>query len=46
MVQRNVAPNGDVYGKVGKRTADGGVTSPSAKDVKQLYEYLNNNKYQ
>ncbi len=23
-----------------------GVTSPSTKDVKQLYEYLNNGKYQ
>jgi len=44
--QRNVAPNGSVYGSVGTKTSNGGVTSPSLKDVKQLYEYLNNGKYQ
>ena len=44
--QRNVAPNGNVYGSVGTKTSNGGVTSPSAKDVKQLYEYQNNGKYQ
>ena len=44
--QRNVAPNGSVYGSVGTKTSNGGVTSPSPKDVKQLYEYLNNGKYQ
>ena len=27
------------------KTANGGVTSPSKKDVKQLYEYLTNGKY-
>lgn len=43
--QRNVAPNGNVYGSVGSKNANGGVTSPSAKDVKQLYEYLENGKY-
>ena len=44
--QRNVAPNGSVYGSVGTKTSNAGVTSPSPKDVKQLYEYLNNGKYQ
>ncbi len=43
--QRNVTPKGDIYGSVGSKTSNGGVTSPSAKDVKQLYEYLNNGKY-
>ena len=43
--QRNVAPNGNVYGSVGTKTFNGGVTSPSPKDIKQLYEYLNNGKY-
>ena len=43
--QRNVAPNGNIYGTVGTKTANGGVTSPSKKDVKQLYEYLTNGKY-
>ena len=42
--QRNVAPNGNVYGSVGTKTSNGGVTLPSEKDVKQLYEYLNNEK--
>lgn len=32
--QRNVAPNGSIYGSVGTKTSNGGVTSPSAKDVK------------
>ncbi len=44
--QRNVAPNGSIYGSVGTKTYNGGVTFPSPKDVKQLYEYLNNGKYQ
>ncbi|MBO4863518.1 MAG: hypothetical protein J5517_04090, partial [Eubacterium sp.] len=43
--QRNVAPNGNIYGTVGTKTANGGVTLPSRKDVKQLYEYLTNGKY-
>ena len=42
---RNVAPNGDIYGTVGTKTANGGVTSPTGKDVKQLYEYIVNGKY-
>ena len=43
---RNVNPkNGNIYGSVGSKTANGGVTSPTAKDVKQLYEYLVNGKY-
>ena len=41
----NVAPNGNVYGSVGSKTANGGVTYPSRKDVKQLYEYKVNGKY-
>ena len=36
---------GNVYGSVGSKTTNGGVTPPSAKDVKQLYEYLKNGKY-
>ena len=42
---RNTAPNGNVYGSVGSKTTNGGVTSPSSKDFKQLYEYLINGKY-
>lgn len=43
--QRNVVPNGSIYCSVGTKTSNGGVTSPLVKDVKQLYEYLNNGKY-
>ena len=43
--QRNVTPTGDIYGGVGSKTSNGGVTSPGSKDVKQLYDYLNNGKY-
>lgn len=43
---RNEAPNGNIYGSVGRKTSNGGVTSPTEKDVKQLYQYLNNGKYQ
>lgn len=42
---RNEAPNGNIYGGQGSKTANGGVTSPTAKDVKQLYDYLFNGKY-
>lgn len=43
---RNVNPNnGVITGKPGKETKNGGVTVPGAKDVKQLYEYLENGKY-
>ncbi len=41
---RNVAPNGTIYGKTGK-TVGVDTLSPGPKDVKQLYEYLNNGKY-
>ncbi len=41
---RNVAPNGRVFGKTGK-TVGVDTLSPSNKDIKQLYEYLNNGKY-
>ena len=37
--------NGIITGKPGSKTKNGGVTVPGAKDVKQLYEYLNNGKY-
>ena len=42
---RNVTPNGEIYGAVGK---DVGINtfSPTQNDVKLLYEYLNNGKYQ
>ena len=43
--QRNVAPNGNTYGSVGTKTGNGGVTTPNSKDIKQLYEYLENGKY-
>ena len=43
--QRNISPNGNIYGLVGRKTADGGVTYPRAKDIKQLFEFLNNGKY-
>ena len=42
---RNINPNGYIYGKVGTKTANGGVDYLTAKDVKQLYDYLNNGKY-
>ena len=43
---RNVNPNnGMIIGKPGSKTKNGGVTVPGAKDVKQLYDYLNNTKY-
>lgn len=41
---RNVAYNGIVYGRTGK-TVGTDTLFPSAKDIKQLYEYLNNGKY-
>lgn len=41
---RNESPNGMIFGRIGK---DVGVDvfSPTKKDIKQLYEYLNNGKY-
>ena len=42
---RNSVPNGLIFGDVGSKTKNGGVTSPKPKDIKQLYEYLNNAKY-
>lgn len=41
---RNVALNGTIYGRTGK-TVGVDTLSPSPKDVKQLYGYLNNGKY-
>lgn len=44
--KRNVSPKtGDIYGSVGSKTNDGGVTSPSAKDIKHLYDHVYNGKY-
>ncbi|WP_420800704.1 RHS repeat domain-containing protein [Photorhabdus temperata] len=43
---RNVSPKtGDIYGSQGTKTSDGGVTSPSTKDIKQLYDHVYNGKY-
>ena len=43
---RNINPNnGVITGKPGTKTKNGGVTVPRAKDIKQLYEYLENGKY-
>ena len=41
---RNVAPNGVIYGKTGK-TVGVDTLYPTPKDIKQLYEYINNGKY-
>lgn len=43
--QRNVTSNGEIFGKVGDHTRNGGLTTPGRKDVGQLYDYLNNGKY-
>jgi hypothetical protein len=44
---RGVNPRtGDIYGSQGSKTANGGVTSPTPKDIKQLYDFLFNGKYQ
>ena len=40
-----VAPNGTIYGGQGTNPLKN-VTLPGRRDVKQLYEYLNNGKYQ
>ncbi|KGR82259.1 hypothetical protein [Lysinibacillus odysseyi] len=31
---RNAAPNGNIYGGMGSKTSNGGVTTPHAKDIK------------
>jgi len=41
---RNVTPNG-ARGTTGTKTRNGGVTKPTQRDIKQLYEHLNNGKY-
>ncbi|TVX93167.1 RHS repeat-associated core domain-containing protein [Paenibacillus agilis] len=41
---RNVK-NGKIRGIVGTKTKNGGVTAPTRKDVKQLYDYAYNGKY-
>ena len=44
--KRNVnKKTGVIYGRIGEKTKDGGVTYPTKRDVKQLYQYLNNGKY-
>lgn len=43
---RNINPyTGEITGKPGSKTKNGGVTIPGKKDIKQLYEYLENGKY-
>jgi RHS repeat-associated protein len=43
---RNVNPKtGEIFGGQGRKTGDGGVTSPGKRDVTQLYQYLFNGKY-
>ncbi|MBH0171447.1 RHS repeat domain-containing protein [Fictibacillus sp. 18YEL24] len=39
------AHNGKIRGGVGSKTKNGGVTYPTKRDVKQLYQYINNGKY-
>ncbi|MFG6339207.1 MAG: hypothetical protein K1W31_12460 [Lachnospiraceae bacterium] len=41
---RHIAPDGTIYGKTGK-TVGVDTLSPDKRDIKQLYEYLNNGKY-
>ena len=41
---RNTPPNGMVFGRTGKDVGID-VFSPNKKDIKQLYDYLNNGKY-
>ncbi|MBJ6359883.1 hypothetical protein ACFOQM_00885, partial [Paenibacillus sp. GCM10012307] len=43
--QRNVDRSGNVRGSVGSKTKNGGVASPTKKDISQLYDNLNNGKY-
>jgi len=43
---RTVNPtNGIITGKPGTKTKNGNITEPRSKDIKQLYDYLNNGKY-
>ncbi|MFD0707507.1 hypothetical protein C6H64_23805 [Photorhabdus luminescens] len=43
---RNVSlKTGYIYGSQGTKTSDGGVTSPSTKDIKQLYDHVYNGEY-
>lgn len=45
--ERNINHKNEIItGKPGSKTKNGGVSSPSKKDISQLYDYLNNNKYQ
>ncbi|MBB5352681.1 RHS repeat-associated protein [Haloferula luteola] len=41
---RNMTPRG-ARGTTGTKTKNGGVTKPSRKDVKQLYDHVENGKY-
>ena len=41
---RHIAPDGTIYGKTGK-TVGIDTLLPDKRDIKQLYEYLNNGKY-
>ena len=42
---RNISPDGVIRGRLGRKTFNNGVTLPTLKDIKQLYEHLNNGKY-
>ncbi|MBA0169554.1 hypothetical protein H0247_19540 [Pectobacterium sp. CFBP8739] len=43
---RNISPkDGTIYGGQGTKTKNGEVTSPSNKDIKQLYDHIYNGKY-
>ncbi len=42
--QRNVTPTGDIYGGVGSKTSNGGITSPGSKDVQTLASTVKQNQ--
>ncbi len=43
---RNISPkDGSIYGGQGTKTSNGGVTAPTNKDIKQLYDNFYNGKY-
>lgn len=42
---RNVSPKGDIYGSQGTKISNGDVTSPTNKDIKQLYLHFKEGRY-
>lgn len=43
---RNISPkDGSIYGGQGTKTSNGGITAPTNKDIKQLYDHVYNGKY-